>query len=249
MEECIDFAVETGFMTAEEAEKIKEEGSMGFKEDDGQEDDFDGEKDEFDSEDSFSGPGGCTSEEECMEYCSDPAYLEECAAFRGGQRVDEFDQSDVESDETIDQEVLDQESPSEFEDQDQIDEGFDYIDEGFDYDESPDDSEMYEYEGDEYRENEIYYDDEGSGFEGLDSQDIPLDLDGDEDEDGDYPDAIDVNPEPFDSESSGSESNENDQGDGESSGDGGESSSGGTDAGLMKSVKQFFSRVVSFLVI
>lgn len=30
----------------------------------------------------FRGPGGCTSEEECKTYCSDPAHQEECAPFR-----------------------------------------------------------------------------------------------------------------------------------------------------------------------
>ncbi|MCR4313692.1 MAG: hypothetical protein NUV84_00390 [Candidatus Uhrbacteria bacterium] len=270
-EECIDFAVETGFMTAEEAEKIKAEGGMG--------------------DDSFVGPGGCTSEEECMSYCSDPAHFEECAALGGDERAEEgefkgdefidgefdegefidgeFDEGEFKGDEFEYDEPRDQEmmpqidkgedvpreewmAPPEFEDQNRIDEGFDY-------DEAPDDRERYEYDGDEYQEIEIYDDHDGSGFEEFDPQDIPLD------------DALDVNPEPFDPGSGGSEFNpgsggsefngndqgvgdqggnefnDGDQGGGESSG-GGDSSGGGADAGLMKSVKRFFSRVVSFLV-
>ncbi|MBI5794391.1 hypothetical protein HZA87_04930 [Candidatus Uhrbacteria bacterium] len=240
MEECIDFAVETGFMTAEEAEKIKEEGSLGLKKDDGE--DLDNEKDEFESQDSFTGPGGCTSEEECMSYCSDPTHMEECAAFGGRDDIDvqEFDENNFEDDQTreFDQEdrVLGQDDvpkdewtpPSDFENQNQIDEGFDYR-------EPQNESERYEYEGDDYQENDIQYNDEGpGGFEEFNTEDIPLDLGGSGD--GDEPGTINVNPDSGNSGPSGNEFNGGEQG-------------GGADAGLMKSVKQFFSRAVALLML
>lgn len=62
-EECFQFAKEKGIISGEEVkrfergkkleEKVKERG----------------------------GPGGCTDEKSCMEYCHDPAHLEECVAF------------------------------------------------------------------------------------------------------------------------------------------------------------------------
>lgn len=58
-DECIVFSVEAGFMTPEEAERVKSlEG--GF---------------------SAGGPGGCKSELECKDYCSRPEHQEECFAF------------------------------------------------------------------------------------------------------------------------------------------------------------------------
>jgi len=63
MEECLDFAVEVGNMTEEEAREIKERGPKegvhgGPKE---------------------PGPGGCQSEEECEKYCNE--HQRECIVF------------------------------------------------------------------------------------------------------------------------------------------------------------------------
>ncbi|MFA4845431.1 MAG: hypothetical protein WC654_02645 [Patescibacteria group bacterium] len=287
MAECIDFAVETGFMTAEEAENIKAEGGMGLREDfegpggcdspescstycsdsanseecedfalkmgEFEEGEFgepeEGEMD-FEYRGSFTGPGGCTGEEECGNYCSDSANSEECASFFGGeQRIDDEDKSDFEYDETREFDTEDQIlgendaprdewiPPSEFEGQNQIDEGFDY-------DELKDDGERYEYEGDEFQDQDIYYDDETPSFDEFTREDIPLDLGGRQD-DG-YGDAIEVTPEAGGFESGGGEFNGGEQGGGQT---GGETGGGGTDAGLMNSVKRFFSRAVSLMTL
>lgn len=62
LEECIDFGVKTGFISADEAERIKTSGGgmMG-------------------------GPGGCKGEEECKAYCQNPANQEECKQFGASQ--------------------------------------------------------------------------------------------------------------------------------------------------------------------
>lgn len=75
-EECIDFAVQAGFMSEEEAEMIREMGG--------------GE---------FAGPGGCTSEEECRAYCEQETNMEECAVFFGGRdhEEEEFDEDEPET--------------------------------------------------------------------------------------------------------------------------------------------------------
>lgn len=59
-EECLDFAVEMGEMSPEDAEFSKEMMKKGI----------------------FSGPGGCKSEQECEEYCKNPVHLLECMKFR-----------------------------------------------------------------------------------------------------------------------------------------------------------------------
>ena len=58
--ECFQFAKEQGFIAPEEVEKIER---LTSKLDQG------------------GGPGGCTSEETCRQYCSDPSHLDECSAF------------------------------------------------------------------------------------------------------------------------------------------------------------------------
>lgn len=268
MEECIDFAVETGFMTAEEAEKIKAEGSLGIKRDDGE--DLDGENDgkkkegEFEFDDSFSGPGGCASEQECMSYCSDPANSEECASFFGGeQRIDEFDEDHFEDDDIkqfdTEDRIMEEDdvpegewvAPPEFHEQDRIEDEFEFNDE------PSDEGDQYEYEGDDFEDDDFHFDDEGPEFEEFDSQDIPLDLGGREE--GDEQNNIDVNPDSGSFDSGGSEFNGGDQGGdqggGDSSGDSGSQGGGDSqgapsaDAGLMKSVKQFLSRAVSLLML
>lgn len=62
-EECINFAVETGEMTEEEAKRIKEGGPEGIA--------SGGPK--------KAGPGGCQSEEECEKYCNE--HQRECLIF------------------------------------------------------------------------------------------------------------------------------------------------------------------------
>ena len=57
--ECIEFAVDSGFMTLEEAKTVL---LMLEK-------------------DITEGPGGCQSKEECDAYCDDPANMEECIEF------------------------------------------------------------------------------------------------------------------------------------------------------------------------
>lgn len=70
-EECLAFAVEQGRMTQEKADEILEkiEEREMLKEE---------EKHEFSFEE---GPGGCSSEKECKEYCSKFENLEECLSF------------------------------------------------------------------------------------------------------------------------------------------------------------------------
>lgn len=58
-QECMDFAVANGFMTAEEAEQAKAMMSAGFS----------------------AGPGGCIGKDECEAFCNDPANLEVCIQF------------------------------------------------------------------------------------------------------------------------------------------------------------------------
>ncbi len=55
LEECLDFSTKVGFMTQEEATRIR--GIAG------------------------RGPGGCRGETECRKYCDDPDNMEECLAF------------------------------------------------------------------------------------------------------------------------------------------------------------------------
>ena len=65
METCIDFAVQIGDMTPEEAEQAKK-GMEAMQR---------------------GGPGGCKSEEECKAYCDDPAHQEECFNFAVEQGI------------------------------------------------------------------------------------------------------------------------------------------------------------------
>lgn len=58
-EECMDFAVRMGFMKPEEKEHAQAL-QQGFMQ---------------------GGPGGCKSETECKDFCSDPAHQEECFRF------------------------------------------------------------------------------------------------------------------------------------------------------------------------
>lgn len=59
MEECINFAVQIGEMTPEQAEQAKKGMEMMQK----------------------GGPGGCKNEQECKTYCEDPTHSEECLNF------------------------------------------------------------------------------------------------------------------------------------------------------------------------
>jgi uncharacterized protein YutE (UPF0331/DUF86 family) len=58
-EECMNFAVEAGFMKPEEAERMRGMHQMMMR----------------------GGPGGCKGEKECRAYCDDPAHQEECFRF------------------------------------------------------------------------------------------------------------------------------------------------------------------------
>lgn len=62
-DECLNFAVEAGFMTQEEADATNE---MNLS-----------------SPEDFLGPGGCTDEENCRAYCELEEHREECQAFFG----------------------------------------------------------------------------------------------------------------------------------------------------------------------
>lgn len=55
MQECMEFGVKAGFMTQDEAEKIKQVGGKG--------------------------PGGCNSPNSCHQYCNDPSHQDECFQF------------------------------------------------------------------------------------------------------------------------------------------------------------------------
>lgn len=59
MEECANFAVQAGMMSAEEAEMMKQMGK-GMTQ---------------------GGPGDCKSQEECEDYCSDSSHSQECLQF------------------------------------------------------------------------------------------------------------------------------------------------------------------------
>lgn len=55
IEECVEFGLAAGFISSEEAERIKKTGGKG--------------------------PGGCKGKEQCDAYCQDPTHLEECTNF------------------------------------------------------------------------------------------------------------------------------------------------------------------------
>ncbi len=104
-DECIDFAVAKGFMTKEDAERIRKPGPGGCRarqceqycSDPAHENEcFDyavanglippeeaARIKEFKSKfgETRTGPGGCKSEEDCRNYCNDPEHINECLAF------------------------------------------------------------------------------------------------------------------------------------------------------------------------
>lgn len=59
MEECMNFAVEAGFMSPEEAAQARKFTESGIT----------------------TGPGGCQGEQECRAFCENPNNLEECLGF------------------------------------------------------------------------------------------------------------------------------------------------------------------------
>ena len=61
LDECLDFGVRQGFMTQEEAARIREQAKRGFAPD-------------------KPGPGGCKGEA-CRTYCENPDHAEECLRF------------------------------------------------------------------------------------------------------------------------------------------------------------------------
>lgn len=69
LEECIQFGLEVGFMSPEDAEKIRKTGGKG--------------------------PGGCTSQSECEAFCNDPANRETC--FKFGQEHGLLSEEEVRS--------------------------------------------------------------------------------------------------------------------------------------------------------
>lgn len=58
-EECFEFGVKAGFMSAEEADKARKMRELEER----------------------AGPGGCRSKEECEAYCNKPENMEECMKF------------------------------------------------------------------------------------------------------------------------------------------------------------------------
>ena len=92
-EACIDFAVSQGFMTQEEANRIKEfrrEGERFRDETERERERFEQEFEvdpEFDKDraleivESQGGPGGCSSMEECEVFCENPQNQEVCFEF------------------------------------------------------------------------------------------------------------------------------------------------------------------------
>lgn len=65
-QECLEFAIQAGFMTQEEAERAKRVADLGIA----------------------GGPGGCQGGEECRAFCDDPQNIEECLDF--GIRIGEI---------------------------------------------------------------------------------------------------------------------------------------------------------------
>lgn len=242
MEECLNFASDSGIMSEDEIKEAKAiiekmesgetpggcdseetcsayciqevnreeceaffgeigEGSEESEKSEGSGQGYDAYDFESEYKGTFSGPGGCASEEECMSYCLDPANMNECASFFGTQ---------AETDKVFGEVV-----PS-------YEEGTEYEYEG---------GTEYEYEGGSYDEsyNEDHYN-EPSGFEGLTPEDIPLDLEGKyEKEQPDSSmnpyDEIQVTPETTEPESGGE-----------------------MDASFVESIKKFISGVVTKLM-
>jgi len=64
IEECLEFGIREGFITSQEAARIRHQIKQGGKID-------------FDEE----GPGGCVGHEACFAYCEDPANGEACLRF------------------------------------------------------------------------------------------------------------------------------------------------------------------------
>jgi len=110
-EECLDFSVRAGFMSEEEATKIRATGGSGpggcrsdeeckaycddathkeecttFAVQAGLMSEEDADMIKQMSTDEFAGPGGCSNEEECRSYCDDEANKEECLSFFGGKK-------------------------------------------------------------------------------------------------------------------------------------------------------------------
>ncbi|NOY35847.1 MAG: hypothetical protein GXP44_02950 [bacterium] len=56
LEPCLQYGVEHGYTTAEEADRIREQANK-------------------------KGPGGCESDRECRTFCDDPGNIEDCMAF------------------------------------------------------------------------------------------------------------------------------------------------------------------------
>lgn len=82
-EVCFNFAAEHGLIPEEEIEKMKEGmRMMPFEERERPENTMppSGARPPIE----FRGPGGCASPEECINYCQDPAHLEECRNFIQG---------------------------------------------------------------------------------------------------------------------------------------------------------------------
>lgn len=197
-QQCLNFAVEAGFMTQEEADAALEMGlrSPGdfvgpggctdeqscrayCEQENNQEEcqaffgDIPG-KDEGEGEsEELVGPGGCVGEEACRAYCADSANQETCAAFFGeSQREEEYESPQ----EYPEQEFPLQEHPLEYEgesEEGQYPEAYEYKE---NYQSMPD----YQYEGGQ--DDEIYqYEEEGlygqDEFESFDPGDVPLDFD------------------------------------------------------------------------
>jgi len=66
-DECFEFATSHGLLSSEELKEIEKFRGLEEKIQDG------------------GGPGGCSSENECRAFCSDPAHFDECAAFAVNQ--------------------------------------------------------------------------------------------------------------------------------------------------------------------
>ena len=64
-DECLNFAVDAGFMSPEEAEKARKMTEL----------------------ETAGGPGGCQNQKECEVYCSTPEHAEECFKFSVEQEI------------------------------------------------------------------------------------------------------------------------------------------------------------------
>lgn len=74
-EECLTFAIESGMMSQEEIDQMKEGGFMAPP------------QDMIGPGGEFIGPGGCKTQEECAAFCSDETNSGVCSVFGAGPQI------------------------------------------------------------------------------------------------------------------------------------------------------------------